>query len=59
MRDQKRNCEANKIRADGVVLVKSIFIDQHHPGAHQEMGHPTSAEEGTLFFSYCPFIHTL
>jgi len=30
-----------------------IFFDQHHPGAHQEMGHPSPAEEGTLLFSYC------
>ena len=42
MRDQKRNCEATEIRADGVVLVQFHHIfDQHHPGARQEMGHPS------------------
>jgi len=27
-------------------------IDQRHPGAHLEMGHPSSAEEGTFIFPY-------
>ena len=55
MRDQKRNCEATKIRADGVVLV------QFHPSSYQHYPAPITrwatpldpAEEGIYLFSIC------
>ena len=44
MRDKKRSCEATKYAQTGWCWSNSIiFLDQHHPGAHQEMGHPSSA----------------
>ena len=51
MRDSRKTCEATTFRAAGVVLVNINidFFDQHHPGAHQEMRHPSSAEEGSFY----------
>jgi len=56
MRDQKRNCEATKIRAAGVVLVKfhHNFLTNTTPAPIKRWATPLdSAEEGTLLFSYC------
>jgi hypothetical protein len=54
MRDEVRSCEATKYAQTGWCWSNSItFLDQHHPGAHQEMVHPSSAEEGTSLFSLC------
>ena len=42
MRDKKKSCEATKYAQTGWCWSNSIiFLDQHHPGAHQEMGHPS------------------
>ena len=54
MRDKKGICEATTYAQTGWCWSNSIiFLDQQHLGAHQEMGHPSSAEEGTLLFSLC------
>ena len=42
MRDEVRSSEATKYAQTGWCWSNSIiFLDQHHPGAHQEMGHPS------------------
>ena len=61
MRDQKRNCEATKIRADGVVLVKfhHIFLTNTTPAPIKRWATPLDyAEEGDITFLELQFIHT-
>ena len=46
LREEKGICEATKYAQTGWCwFISIIFLDQHHPGAHQEMGHPSSAAD--------------
>ena len=57
MRDQKGIAKPPKYAQTGWCWSNSIiFFDQHHPGATR---HPSSAEKGTLLFSYRQFIYTV